>query len=280
MHQVTPVASTATAAVTAAGTSNEVENSTADNIPDLSAVSQKKRKGTRRVVPTESVSAFSKTASRPDLRRRREAFVAADVLASKNATGNKTEDNVKKNNSSNNAGLADESSPSAQTHPAPRASGTTASASAPPVESRALSEAAPPLDPDFSAPAPNSTQEASVQKEQEMATVSPEAPSAAAKALAASSSDLPGSMQLDDLLELLQCGARPAYNALIDITTEIANNPVRGSRNRRADRHAGPDTPAGICRKWWDAAWEAGQPEAASVAADVLTLHLGAKQVL
>lgn len=85
-------------------------------------------------------------------------------------------------------------------------------------------------------------------------------------------------MQLDDLLELLQSGARPAYNALIDIGN-VTNSSARESRGRRADRHAGPDTTVGICRRWWDAAWGGGKAEAASVAADVLTLHLDAKQV-
>lgn len=85
-------------------------------------------------------------------------------------------------------------------------------------------------------------------------------------------------MKLDDLFELLQSGARPAYDAAIDIF-EITDDPVRGRHGGRGDRHAGPDKMVGICQRWWDAAWEAGKAEAASVAADVLGLHLDAMKV-
>ncbi|CAM9936186.1 unnamed protein product, partial [Ectocarpus sp. 12 AP-2014] len=89
--------------------------------------------------------------------------------------------------------------------------------------------------------------------------------------------DLPGWMQLSELLELLASGARPAYEALIGIVCvdEVGNDLIWRSRG---DGPAGPDTTAGVCRRWWDAAWGAGEAEAARVAADVLGLHLSAMQ--
>lgn len=85
-------------------------------------------------------------------------------------------------------------------------------------------------------------------------------------------------MQLSELLELLASGARPAYEALIGIVCvdEVGNDLTWRSRG---DGPAGPDTTAGVCRRWWDAAWGAGEAEAARVAADVLGLHLDAMQV-
>lgn len=83
---------------------------------------------------------------------------------------------------------------------------------------------------------------------------------------------------MSDLLELLASGPRPAYEALIGIVCvdEAGNDPVWRSRRRGP---AGPDTTAGVCRRWWDAAWGAGEAEAAGVAADVFGLHLDAMQV-
>ncbi|CAM9366400.1 unnamed protein product [Ectocarpus sp. 6 AP-2014] len=88
---------------------------------------------------------------------------------------------------------------------------------------------------------------------------------------------LPGWMQLSELLELLESGARPAYEALIGIVCvdEVGNDHTWRSRG---DGPAGPDTTAGVCRRWWDAASGAGEVEAARVAADVLGLHLDAMQ--
>lgn len=83
---------------------------------------------------------------------------------------------------------------------------------------------------------------------------------------------------MTDLLELLTSGARPAYEALIGIVCvdEAGNDLVWRIRGKGL---AGPDTTAGVCRRWWDAASGAGEAKAADVAADVLGLHLDAMQV-
>ncbi len=85
-------------------------------------------------------------------------------------------------------------------------------------------------------------------------------------------------MKLSELLELLASGAHPAYEVLIGIVCvdEAGNDLVWRSHGKGV---AGPNTTAGVCRRWWDAAWEAGEAEAAKVAADVLCLHLDAMQV-
>lgn len=83
---------------------------------------------------------------------------------------------------------------------------------------------------------------------------------------------------MSELLELLASGARPAYEALIGIVCvgEAGNDLFWRIRGKGL---AGPDTTAGVCRRWWDAAWGAGEAKAAGVAADVLGLHLDAMQV-
>lgn len=80
--------------------------------------------------------------------------------------------------------------------------------------------------------------------------------------------DLPGWMQLSDLLGVLAAGPRAAYEALSGVT----GLPVSKIDSKKGPTGAG-DVPD-ACRRWWDAAVRADRVDLAAVAADALNLYL------
>ena len=88
--------------------------------------------------------------------------------------------------------------------------------------------------------------------------------------------DLPGGMQLEELLELLRSGPRAAFEAIAGVVNRATGGGDKVSSGRHAD---GRGTPVDTCRRWWDAAWRAGDGDAAAVAADAFILHLSRIQV-
>lgn len=83
--------------------------------------------------------------------------------------------------------------------------------------------------------------------------------------------DLPGWMETSDLLALLGSGPDAVHEAVAKV--------VREQGVGSEEDAAGPGTEAGVCRRWWDAAWQAGEAEVAVAAADAFCLHLGSMRV-
>lgn len=87
--------------------------------------------------------------------------------------------------------------------------------------------------------------------------------------------DLPGGMQLDGLLELLRSGPRVAFDAIAGVVSPTGH----GDESSPGGRLAGRGSPADICSRWWDAAYGAGDTDAATVAVEAFSLQLGLIQV-
>lgn len=247
---------------------------------------EKRRKttGIKRIVPAEREKSVQERAA--DLRCRRKAFVAAAAAAAAPLPSDGAGDANQQQEDGTDSG--DSSSPCVAVPVQPAS--TPAATDSPRGETPSASSAV-----TASASTQKSTpQEVSTAASEELRPSSPEAttdaitdidtrttttPSAPPATVPPTpSTDLPGWMQLGDLLDLLASGPRPAYEALrgIACVDTDGNDLVWRSRGMGP---AGPETAAGVCRRWWDAAWGAGEVEAAFVAADVLVLHLDAMQV-
>lgn len=108
-------------------------------------------------------------------------------------------------------------------------------------------------------------------KQEEVSRPMPSSPSSGS----AQEVDLPGGMHLDGLLELLRSGPRAAFDAIAGVVSPTGH----GDESSPGGRLAGRGTPADICRQWWDAAYRAGDTDAATVAVDAFNLQLGLIQV-
>ena len=78
-------------------------------------------------------------------------------------------------------------------------------------------------------------------------------------------------MKLDGLLEMLRLGPSTAFEAIAGVVSRSKGGGDKASHGRHADARG---TPVDICRRWWNAAWRAGDVDAAAVAADAFILHL------
>lgn len=80
--------------------------------------------------------------------------------------------------------------------------------------------------------------------------------------------DLPGWMQLSDLLDVLTAGPRVAYEALSSVSG-LSVGKIHAKLGL-----AGPGTVPDACRRWWDATVRADRVDLAAVAVDALILYL------